>query len=417
MYLTQKNHIRGLTKQEYIILHLLTKLSKNIYNVTNYAIRQYYKLNNKFLHYESAYHLIKTNENYNHMSSQVAQQTMRIVDRSFRSFFSTLTQKRKGNYDKPVNIPSFLPKNEYFICVFPKDNFKITEDGRLRLTLGQWITKTYGIRYVYFAMPKNIVGHLIKEIRLLPYFHGKYFELEYVYSQDSIPTELDIASIMGIDLGLDNFATCSSTSGTTFILEGKGLKSYNRWWNKQKTKLQSAYAKNGIKFGKKMYFLNRTRKRKINEYMNQAVNYIVKHCIGEKIGNVAIGELKNIKQHMHMGHKTNQHFWAIPYYLFKQKLKSKCELYGIAYHEVNEAYTSQMCWKCGRVRKANRIHRGLYRCDICKTAINADVNGAINIGNQVAPESNQIGSSGIVNIPQRITLTSWGNITVENSHL
>jgi putative transposase len=416
MYLTQKNHVRGCTKQEYTILKLLCRLSKNLYNVTNYTIRQYYETNDNFLRYESAYHLVKMNENYDHMPSQVAQQTMKVVDRSFRSFFSTLNQKRKGNYDKPCNIPSFLPKDGYFLCIFSKDNFKI-EDNKLRLTLGQWITKEMGIRYIYFDLPKNVIGHQIKEIRLLPQFRGKFFELEYVYLQEPIPTDLDTTKVMGIDLGLDNFATCTSTNGTAFILEGKGLKSYNRWWNKHKAELQSRYDLNGIKFGRKMYLLNRSRKRKINEFLNQAVNYLIKQCLNEKIGNVVIGELKEIKQHMHMGRKTNQHFWAIPYYQFKQKLQSKCELCGIQYHEVDEAYTSQTCHVCGRVRKANRIQRGLYRCDMCKKAWNADQNGSINIGNKVAPKSSMIGSSGIVNIPHRITLVSWGSVTAGSHHL
>jgi len=282
------------------------------------------------------------------------------------------------------------------------------------LTLGQWIAKELGIRYIYFDLPENVVGHLIKEIRLLPQFRGKFFELEYVYLQDPIPTDLNTAKVMGIDLGLDNFATCATASGTAFIIEGKGLKSYNRWWNKQKAQLQSKYYLTGVKFGKKMYFLDRSRKRKVNEFMNQSVNYIIKQCVAEKIGNVVIGELKDIKQHAHLGHKVNQHFWAIPYHLFKQKLASKCELYGVAYYEVNEAYTSQTCYHCGRVRKANRIRRGLYRCDKCNTIINADVNGSVNIGNQVAPESFRIGSSGTVDVPHRITLVSWGSVTVGN---
>ncbi len=48
MYLTQKNHVRGLTKQEYTILNLICRLSKNLYNVTNYAIRQFYETNGKY---------------------------------------------------------------------------------------------------------------------------------------------------------------------------------------------------------------------------------------------------------------------------------------------------------------------------------------------------------------------------------
>jgi IS605 OrfB family transposase len=339
------------------------------------------------------------------MPAQVAQHTMKIVDRSFRSFFASLKKKRDGKYDKPLNIPNYLPKKGYFICIFPKGSFKILENNKLRLSTGRWITKEHGIRYIYFTIPKHVVGHIIKEIRILPYFNAKYFEIEYVYNQDPIITDLNNQKYMGIDLGLDNFATCYTTDGTSFIVEGKGIKSYNRWWNKQKSKLQSIYDLQGIKYGRKMYFLNRNRNRKINEFMNKAVNVIIKKCIKEKIGNLVIGELKDIKQHMNMGKRNNQHFWAIPYYKFKQKLRSKCEVYGIAYHEVDEAYTSQTCCVCGRRRKSNRIKRGLYRCDICKQVYNADSNGAINIANKVSPESSQIGSSGVVNTPVRIIVS------------
>jgi IS605 OrfB family transposase len=417
MYLVQKNHVRGLSKKEYTILNLLCRLSKNLYNVTNYTVREYYRINGKFLRYESAYHLVKENENYDHMPSQVAQQTMKVVDRSFRSFFSTLAQKKKGNYDKPCSIPNFLPRNGYFICIFPKDNFKVLDDGTMRLTLGQWITANLGIRYIHFRVPPRVLGHQIKEIRLLPRFNGKYFEIEYVYLQEPIPTDLDATKYMGIDLGLDNFVTCAATSGTSFIIEGKGLKSYNRWWNKQRAKLQSSYDINGIKFGEKAYLLNRSRSRKIDNFLNQSVNHVIKTCLAEKVGNVVIGELKDIKQHGHLGKKNNQHFQSIPYFTFKRKLESKCELYGIKYIETEESYTSQTCCICGRVRKANRIHRGIYRCDVCKQAFNADVNGAINIVKKVAPEPAMVGSSGTVNVPRRIALVQWGISTVGSHRL
>lgn len=402
MYLTQKNHIRGLSFKIFNILQLITKLSKNLFNITNYIIREYYNNNNKFLRYESAYHLVKENENYKHLPSQVAQQTMKIVDRSYRSFFSVLQQKRKGNYDKQINIPKFLPKNEYFLCIFQKDSFKII-GNKILISLGNWINKEYNIKNISFVIPTHIIGHIIKEIRILPKFSGKFFEIEYVYLKELIYTDLDKNKIMGVDLGINNFATCS-TNKTSFIIEGKGLKSYNCWWNKNKAKLQSIYAINKIKYGKKMYLLNKYRNNKINEFINQSINYIIKHCIKNKIGNIVIGELKYIKHNLNLGHKNNQHFAYIPYNCFKQKLKSKCELYGIKYYEINEAYTSQTCSNCGRIKKSNRIYRGLYKCDVCNNIINADVNGAINIANKVASESEKIRSSGIMNIPKRIKL-------------
>ncbi len=79
MYLTQKNYIR-MDKKDYNILRILTKLSKSLYKYTLYIIRRYYELNNNFLPYNSAYHEVNNNENYQLLSSQVAQQTMKMID-------------------------------------------------------------------------------------------------------------------------------------------------------------------------------------------------------------------------------------------------------------------------------------------------------------------------------------------------
>ncbi len=405
MYLTQKNILKKLNKQDYMILRKITKLSKNLYNVTNWTIREYYRLNGKYLRYERAYHLIKTNENYKQMPSQVAQHCMKVVDRSFRSFFAILKKKQKGRYNKPANQPSFLPKDAHFLCIFPKDSFKIINNKMLRLSMGLWFYRNVGIRYVNIPFPKNIIGHKVKEIRLIPKNNARYFEIEYIYIQEVIPTDLDKQKKLGIDLGLNNFATCVDTNGNSFILNGKGLKSYNRWWNKQKAQLQSIYDLQKIKRGSKMYFMNRRRKHIIRNFMSQNAQYIIKHCLKHKIGKIIIGEMKEIKQHINIGKRNNQHFWSIPYYQFKQKLKYKCELYGIEFHEVNEAYTSQTCWKCGIVKKSNRKYRGLYVCK-CGNVSNADTNGAINIMQKVSPKSAKIGSRGGVNPPEIVNVVA-----------
>jgi len=94
-----------------------------------------------------------------------------------------------------------------------------------------------------------VVGKPIKEVQLLPRYHGRYFEIECVYEVEPDLPQLDAAQYLARELGLDNFATCVSTTGTAFILEGKRLKSYNRWWNKQKARLQSVYDKQDVKMG------------------------------------------------------------------------------------------------------------------------------------------------------------------------
>jgi IS605 OrfB family transposase len=407
MYLVQKNRIRNLTKKEFTVLRLLSRLSKNIYNVTLWETKQYYELNVAFLTYNNAYHVVKNNENFTKLPMEVAENTMKIVERSFRSFFSLLKKKRNGNYIRPANLPSFLPKDGFFICIFGPHQIRVVDNGELiRLSLGRWITTNESVRYLFFKLPPTVIGHQIKEIRVLPRYRGQYFEIEHVYLQEPILTDLDTNEYLGIDLGVGNLAACVSTTGPSFIIDGRKLKSYNRLWNKRKAQFQSVHDKQGVERSEKKARLFWQRSDYIRNYMAQSVNYIVKCCISNKIGNIAVGELKNIKQNATLGRHNNQNFQSIPFGLFKQKIRSKCELYGITYHEVSESYTSQTCCVCGRIRKKNRVYRGLYKCDRCGAVINADINSAVNIARQCNPDSFQrtIGTSGTVNVPVRIRI-------------
>ena len=403
-------------KKTYKLLRTLTHLSKDLYNLTLYTVKQHYELNGTFLPYAKAYHLVKDSEPYKLLPSQVAQQTMKIVERNFRSFFHVLKERKKGNYNRPVKPPKYLPKNGHFILIFPYQSFRVKED-RIILTLGKNFAEKYGVKHLEIPLPKNVKGHRIKEIRILPRYNALWFEVEYVYEVLPEERDLDRSKYLAIDLGLDNFATCVSTTGTAFIIEGRGLKSFNRWWNKEKAKLQSQYDKQGIKFGRKMAWLLKKRKNVVNDFMNKAVSYIVNYCLENGIGNVVIGELKGVKQNTDLGRRNNQNFHYIPYGLFKQKLKAKCERYGINYIEVDEAYTSKVdALALEPIEKrekylGKRVKRGLFQSS-AGVLINADVNGALNILRKVAGDSpiGEIAGSGRVNRPVRVRLP-WGGLT------
>jgi transposase len=77
MYLTQKCQIRDLSKQEFLALRELCRLSKNLYNVGLYSVRQFYFSEQKYLRYESNYHQCKDNENYKLLNTDIAQQTLK----------------------------------------------------------------------------------------------------------------------------------------------------------------------------------------------------------------------------------------------------------------------------------------------------------------------------------------------------
>ena len=415
MYLTQKNHLR-VDKKTYKILRTLTHLSKSLYNLTLYTVKQHYELNGTFLPYVKAYHLVKDSEPYKLLPSQAAQQTMKIVERNFRSFFHVLNERKKGNYNRPVRPPKYLPKDDHFILILPYQSFRIKGD-KIILSLGRNFAKKYGVKHLEFTLPKNVRGHRIKEVRILPRYNALWFEVEYVYEVEPEMRELDYSKYLAIDLGLDNFATCVSTTGTAFIIEGRGMKSFNRWWNREKARLQSQYDGQNIKFGKKMAWLLKRRKNVINDFMNKAISYIVRYCLENRIGNIVIGELKGIKQNGNLGKRNNQNFQFIPYGLFKRKLKAKCERYGVNYIEVDEAYTSKVnalaLEPIERREKylGSRVKRGLFQSST-GVLINADVNGALNILRKVAGDSpvRVIAGSGRVNRPVRVRL-HWGGLT------
>ena len=65
--------------------------------------------------------------------------------------------------------------------------------------------------------------------------------------------------------------------------------------------------------------------------------------------------------------------------VIKDKLARLEEKFGITTVEVNAAYTSQECSKCGFVFKGNRKSQSAFECRCCGYKLNADINAARNI--------------------------------------
>lgn len=100
---------------------------------------------------------------------------------------------------------------------------------------------------------------------MLPKCNGLYFEIEYIYLEELIEKQdLDEDRYLSIDWGWDNFVTCVTTKWDFLRFEGKGIKSYNRWWNKESYGL--FYDKQNIKKGRKLCYLFKNRENMINEY-------------------------------------------------------------------------------------------------------------------------------------------------------
>ena len=81
----------------------------------------------------------------------------------------------------------------------------------------------------------------IQACRVIP--KANHFVVEFVYNVADVEQKLYNDKAMGVDLGMNNLATCVTTTGNSFIVNGKPIKSINAFYNKRKSQLQS-YSKN-----------------------------------------------------------------------------------------------------------------------------------------------------------------------------
>ncbi|MFN6156578.1 transposase [Anabaena sp. AL09] len=413
MYLTQKNQIRGLKANKFTALKELCRLSKNLYNVGLYTVRQYYFQERKHLKYESNYHYCKGNENYRMLNTDIAQQTLKVVDRTFRSFYGLITSVKSGSYSSKVRLPHYLPKEGYFPLIMPRVKVK---DGKFRIPMSTAFKAQYG--EIWIPFPNRLNQETLKEVRILPKYNGRFFEVEFISEAEETPIETKAESAIGIDLGLDNLATCIDTNGASFILDGKPLKSFNQWFNKENARLQSIKDLQKIKgTTERQARLAVNRNAKVRDYLNKAARYVINHCIEHRIDKLVIGFNIEMKQSINIGSRNHQNFIQIPHSSFRFKLKALCERYGIKYVEQEESYTSKASFldndnipvfNADNPKKhefsGKRIKRGLYRTQF-GILVNADCNGAANILKKSKHNALSGVSSGCLAQPLRVKIS------------
>ena len=391
MFLTQTNVVRGLTKQQYKLLAEMCRYANNLYNVALYNIRQYYFENKKFLTYESNCHVCKDNENYSLLQAGVSQQTLKVADRSFKSFFNLIRKARHNEYRfQDIKMPHYRKKGGMFNLVLSTNAISI-KDGYLRIPVSRAFRKLHPDCDIKIPFPERLAGKTIKEVRILPIRNGRCFKIQYVYETDIETVDIDPANVMAIDIGVDNLASCITTHGTSFILDGRKLKSINQGWNKEKARLQSIADRQGVKHTARLSRITEKRNNQTKDVMRKSARYIINHCIENRIGTVIVGYNPDFKRGINIDHKNNQAFVNISFGDFRQRLGSLCERYGIQYIEQEESYTSKSSFLDRDVLpeykpehpytgtfSGKRIHRGLYKAK-GGTVVNADMNGAANI--------------------------------------
>lgn len=242
MYLTQSNQVKGLNKAEYEAVREMCRYAKNLYHVGLYSLRQYFFAEGRFLRYESNYQAIKENENYALLQAGVSQQILKVVDRSFRSFFNLLKKAKRGEYRyHDVRLPHYLDNSDYFPLIV-STNAILIKDGFLQVPMSREFQRLPPDRKrIRIPFPARLAGKTVKEVRILPIEKARFFKIQFVdeASEEALPPR-SLNKALAIDRGLDNLATCmNSTDGSSFVIDGKKLKSINQQYNVRIAQLQS----------------------------------------------------------------------------------------------------------------------------------------------------------------------------------
>ena len=390
MYLTVKQQAKHLSKSDYMILKELSHVAKNLANEAIYNIRQYYFTEGEYLSYEKNYTLLKDSCNYKLLNSNMAQQILKEVDGSFKSFFGLLKLAKKGKYNyRDIRLPGYLPKDGYATLVI---GFVRLKGNKLILPYSNAFRKDQ--EPVTITIPPVLLNKKVKEIRIIPRSNARFFEIQYTYEADRIQRNLNQNKALALDLGVNNLVTAVSSEGKSFIIDGKRLKSINQWYNKENARLQSIKDRQGFDcrhMTNRQKALLRSRNNRVNDYISKTARMIVDYCIMNDIGILVVGYNETFQRYCNLGKSNNQNFLSIPYGRLREKLAYLWELNDILFVKQEESYTSKASffdrdeipvYNCDNpqtyVFSGKRIHRGLYVTS-GGMMINADVNGSLNI--------------------------------------
>jgi putative transposase len=155
-------------------------------------------------------------------------------------------------------------------------------------------------------------------VLIVPCVSGYKIQIVYEKQESTVVGDKSI----GVDIGLNNLASCVIDNGTKFIINGKPLKSINQYYNKKKSKLQSKLPSKQ-KTSRKINKLTDKRNKKIKDYMHKASNLFINKCSEIGVSKIVIGHNEGWKQEINIAKRNNQNFVSIPFNMFIEMISYK----------------------------------------------------------------------------------------------
>ena len=376
MLLVERHYTKGNTE-----ITRLCKLSKELYNRANYLMRQAWFTKQRLPDINILVADVKELDCFKSLhNTKTAKQTVRKVLTDWSNFRKALTAygKDRSKFISCPKAPGY--KEKMAQVIFYNETIK---GGQKGIALER-LTATNNC----FSVPYR-EGY--KQVVITPKTFGFVIEVQYESKEKEKKTKVSKDKVATIDIGLNCLAAITYDQSRPILVNGRIVKSINQWYNKRPCKSRL----------RKRYF-------RLENYFHHVSKLIVDLCVKHGIGRIIIGKNDGWKSGINLGKKTNQAFCFVPTYLLLEKIKYKAVIAGIDITFTEESYTSKASFydrdplpKYGDPVpefSGRRKHRGLY---VSKDgfAVNADVNGSLNIGRKVIPEFLGIGDRSIAAMP------------------
>jgi transposase, IS605 OrfB family, central region len=189
--------------------------------------------------------------------------------------------------------------------------------------------------------------------------------------ESEIPDEGDAehSTVLGVDLGIEQIAVTS----TGMFWSGDYLNHRRREYERVRDDLQRTGTESAHRTIERM---GDRETRWVEDYIHRVSKAIVQEAVAHGCNRIAFEELTDIRDRM-PGMKAF-HVWA--FRRLYDYVTYKAREAGIEAVQVDPAYTSKRCSRCGVITDGNRPSQAKFCCRKCGYDVNADYNAAKNIG-------------------------------------
>ncbi len=343
---------------------------------------QYKKLRPKFNAYKLSNELTQFKKNpevpwLNEIEAMALVQSLGDLQTAYKNFFTRL---KKGVTGKDAGFPQRKKKHGN------KQSYRTYESTHTRQYVN-WQTHTITLPRIDTPIKVILSRHFTGQIRNLTVSRTKSGEYYVSIMVDTLDKPLSVSKItpaktIGLDLGLIDMIALSTGEK---IKNPKTLKKYEKKFHRLQQTLarRKGMLKGSVKSNR---FLAQKRKiARLHEKIvrvreNFAHNLSYKLTHDNQVRTIVVENL-NVKG-MLANHKLAKSISDVSWTSFINKLKYKCNWYGVNLIQINRfAPTSKICCHCGHKNAELTLRDRSWTCSSCGAVLDRDENAAINIKN------------------------------------